>query len=116
MINIKDRTVESPNRYKLAAVEGLEGVYELEPAPGAVAEAGTPINRSLLMAMQGFAGQTTVFNADGSITATNQAGDTMTTAFNADGSITETFTAVDGQAITKTTVFQADGSIREVME
>lgn len=50
---------------------------------------GTLINRSALMAIQGFIGMTTVFNSDGSITETNSRGEIKTTIFNSDGSITE---------------------------
>lgn len=75
---------------------------------------GTWINRRALMAVQGFFGATTVFNANGSITETNQDGDVLVTTFNNDGSITETFTS-GTQVITKTTTFNQDGSITEVI-
>lgn len=74
---------------------------------------GTEINRETLMAMQGFIGNKTVFNADGSITETNSKGEKLTTTFNNDGSITETF--VGKKTITKTTIFNSDGSISEVI-
>ena len=74
---------------------------------------GTPINRANLMAIQGFQAQTTVFNADGSITQTNGANQTLTTVFNSDGSITETF--VGDKTISKKTTFNSDGSITEVI-
>ena len=74
---------------------------------------GTPINRELLMAIQGFEAKTTTFNDDGSITETNGLGHKKTTRFNADGSITETF--VGEKTITKTTKFNANGSITEVV-
>lgn len=74
---------------------------------------GTPINRELLMAIQGFEAKTTTFNDDGSITETNGLGHKKTTKFNADGSITETF--VGEKTITKTTTFNSDGSIAEVI-
>lgn len=77
-------------------------------------ENGTPVNRANLMAMQGFEAATTVFNSDGSITATSSDG-TLVTVFNADGSITETFTATDGKVIVKTIVFNEDGSIGVVI-
>ncbi len=76
-------------------------------------QAGTPINRANLMAIQGFQAQTTVFNADGSITQTNGANQTLTTTFNDDGSITEKF--VGEKTITKKTTFNNDGSITEVI-
>lgn len=74
---------------------------------------GTALNRANLMAMQGFIANTTVFNADGSITETNSKGEKLTTTFNADGSITETF--VGSKTITKKTTFNSDGSISEVI-
>ena len=76
-------------------------------------QSGTPINRANLMAMQGFVANTTVFNADGSITETNSKGEKLTTTFNADGSITEKF--VGSKTITKKTTFNSDGSISEVI-
>lgn len=76
-------------------------------------DAGTPINRANLMAIQGFQAKTTVFNSDGSITITYADGHTKTTVFNSDGSITETFTG--DKTITKTTSLGADGSISEVI-
>lgn len=74
---------------------------------------GTPINRANLMAIQGFVANTTVSNADGSITETNGKGEKLTTKFNANGTITQTF--VGTKTITKTTTFNADGSISEVI-
>lgn len=76
-------------------------------------QSGTPINRKHLMAVQGFIGNSVVFNDDGSITETNSDGQTKTTVFNADGSITETFTGE--KTITKTITFNEDGSITEVI-
>lgn len=74
---------------------------------------GTPINRANLMALQGFQAQSTTFNADGSITMTNSAGQTLKTDFNSDGSITETFTG--DKEIKKKTTFNADGTVSEVI-
>lgn len=74
---------------------------------------GTPINRDNLMAVQGFVGMSTIFNADGSITETNSKGETLTTIFNADRSIVQTF--VGEKTITKTTTFNTDGGITEVI-
>lgn len=75
-------------------------------------QAGTPIDRANMMALQGFEPKTTVFNADGSITETNAEGHTKTTVFNADGSITETF--VGEKTITKTTRFDGDVITEEI--
>lgn len=74
---------------------------------------GTEINRKNLMAIQGFIGQITMFNSDGSITETNSNGEAKTTLFNDDGSITETL--VGKKTITKTTIFNDDGSITEAV-
>lgn len=73
---------------------------------------GTPINRANLMAIQGFVGKTTVFNPDGSITETNDNGETLTTRFQ-DNKVIEVF--VGTKTITKTTIFNDDGSITEVI-
>ena len=77
------------------------------------AASGTPINRTNMMALQGFEAKETVFNADGSITETNALGHTLHTVFNDDGSITETFTGE--KTISKKTTFNSDGSISEVL-
>lgn len=72
---------------------------------------GTPVNRSRLMAIQGFGARSTVFNEDGSVLETNSEGHTLLTEFGDDGSITETFTGE--KTIRKKTVFNNDGSIEE---
>ena len=66
------------------------------------------------MAIQGFLGNTIVFNTDGSIVETNSEGQTKKTVFNADGSITEIFSG--DLTITKKTIFNSNGSISEVVE
>ena len=65
------------------------------------------------MAIQGFIAQTTVFNADGSITETNSKGQTKTTSFEDEGTVKEVF--VCEKTITKITTFNDDGSISEVI-
>ena len=74
---------------------------------------GTDINRENMMAIQGFIANDTIFNADGSITETNNKNETLTTVFNEDGTITETF--VGEKTITKTTTFDENGNISEVI-
>lgn len=76
-------------------------------------KSGTPLNRSNMMALQGFENANTVFLEDGSIVETNALGQVKTTTFNDDGSITETF--VGEKTIVKTTTFNNDGSITEVV-
>lgn len=70
---------------------------------------GTPINRSNLMAIQGFEARTTVYNADGTIVETNDLGQTLTTTFNDDGTITEKF--VGEKTITCTHKFSSSGKV-----
>lgn len=112
MIEFVDRIQENPNRIKLTAVLGIENTYDVEKV-GTVTEEGTDINRFALMAVQGFQGQTTTFNSDGSITQKNSLNQTLTTTFNSDGSITEKF--VGDKTITKKTTFNTDGSVSEVI-
>ena len=76
-------------------------------------QSGTPINRSNLMAIQGFVAKTTTFNSDGSIVETNSKGETLTIKFNTNGTITETF--VGQKTIVKTTTFNSNGSISETI-
>lgn len=114
MINIADEIVQHPKRIKLTPVAGEADTYDYERIRGTVTADGTDVNRSMLMALQGFSANETVFNADGSITETNAEGEEKITVFNTDGSITETFTS-GGVSIEKTTTFNADGSISEVI-
>ena len=112
MIDAKDRIIQYPSRYQLTLVSGT--TYDLTPVPGTVTEAGTLVNRELLMAMQGFTANTTVFNPDGSITETNGDGEIKVTTFNIDGTISEVFTS-GATSIEKLTTFNLDGSITEVL-
>lgn len=119
MININDLIpVDEEKLYRYEKVNadgsGTGDFIFLKYAPGDLAVLPTAINRRLLMGMQGFFGKTTVFNLDGSITETNQDGDTKTTVFNPDGSIVESFTS-GGVEMTKTTIFNPDGSIEEAI-
>lgn len=75
-------------------------------------QSGTPINRANLMAIQGFVAKSTAFNADGSITETNDKGETLTISFGGN-TITERF--VGEFTLVKTTTFNNDGSISEVV-
>lgn len=114
MIDFMDRTPTQPNRYKVTQESGGAESYSIIERADNPNEAGTPINRKALMAIQGFIGLTTKFNEDGSITETNADGDTQVTRFNEDGSITETFTgALSKLVIQKVTKFNEDGSISE---
>ena len=70
-------------------------------------KSGTPINRSNLMAIQGFIGNKIIVNADGSITETNSIGETLTTSKNENGSITEVF--VGEKTISRTTTINKNG-------
>ena len=73
---------------------------------------GTDINRSTMMAVQGFNGKKIQFNPDGSIVEENSDGHTTTTRIDADGNIVETFSGK--LTITKTTKFNPT-SIEEVI-
>lgn len=74
---------------------------------------GTKINRKNLMGIQGFIGQTVVFNSDGTITETNEDGQTLKTIFPGDESIIETFSG--DKTITKRTTFSSNGNATEVI-
>jgi hypothetical protein len=119
-VNVNDLVPEAGHEYKYEVLnpDGTskspqEFIY-LRRDFGTPALTPTPVNRELLMAMQGFVGQTTVFNVDGSITSTNSKGETLLTSFLPNGDITELFTS-GTQTITKTTTFNVDGSISEVI-
>lgn len=114
MKDFLDRQPTQAGRRKITYEDGTSEYVTVEMADKPTVE-GTPLNREVFMALQGFETTDTVFNDDGSITETNTLEETLVTTFNDDGSITETFTNIDGLAITKTTTFNEDGSIREVL-
>lgn len=113
MKDFLDRQPTQAGRRKLTYLDGRSEFVMVEMADEPTRE-GTPLNREAMMALQGFQETKTVFNDDGSITETNEKGETLVTVFNADGSITKTFTNVDGVTIALKTVFNDDGSIEEV--
>ena len=108
MMNFKDRVPSQPGRRKITHADGTADYVIVEMADNPTV-AGTPLNRAAFMAV------TTVFNADGSITATNAAGDKIVTTFLENGNIQDKFTGADNSTITKTTAFNSDGSISEVL-
>ena len=113
VVNVVDRVPQNAGRVMLIPVSGQANTYDMVRADNPSVE-GTPINRALLMAMQGFTATRTVFNSNGSVTETGDTG-TKVTVFNSDGSIVETFTASNGNVIKKTTKFNSDGSIVETI-
>lgn len=76
-------------------------------------QAGTPINRANLMAIQGFISSSVEITSDGNIVETNSKGETLTTTFNDDGSVTERF--VGQKTITKTTRIDGETIVSEVI-
>ncbi|WP_298030308.1 hypothetical protein, partial [uncultured Dysosmobacter sp.] len=46
---MKDRQVQFPSRYRLVKVPGTDDIFDLTPAPGAVDEEGTLVNKSTLL-------------------------------------------------------------------
>lgn len=119
IVNVNDFVVADSSklyRYEIVQPDGTgtgEYLY-LKYAPDTLLGTPTPINRALLMAMQGFTASTTTFNQDGSISETGN-DCTMLTEFLANGSIRQTFTNADNLSIVKTTSFNQDGSISEVI-
>ena len=75
------------------------------------AASGTPINRTNLMAMQGFVGNDIVFESN-KIIETNSKGEKLTTEFY-DGYIIETF--VGKYTLKKKITFNNNGSITEAI-
>ena len=114
MKDFVDRQPIKVGRRKLIFDDGEVKYATVEMADEPTVE-GTSLNREAFMDLQGFGYNHTVFNEDGSITETNENGDTLVTTFSEDGSIVETFTGASGSVITKATIFNEDGSISEVM-
>jgi hypothetical protein len=110
MIDFVDRVpaTNMANKKTIEYSDGRSEVVTITSADNATT-LGTPINRANLMALQGFVGETTVFNTDGSITKRNSSGETLTIRFNTDGSITKTF--VGEKTITMRVTFGSDGKI-----
>ena len=114
MINFIDRQPTQLGRRKITHEDGTSEYVIISMADNPD-EAGTPLNRAILMALQGFESVTTVFDTDGNITETNADGEVLKTSFGSDGTMVEAFTGNNGMTITKTTTFNADGSISEVL-
>ena len=114
MKDFRDRQPTQAGRRKITHEDGTSEFVTVEMADEPLAE-GTPLNRATCMALQGFHGNNTIFNEDGSITETNEDGETLVTSFGEDGSILEVFTNAQGLKIGKKTTFPEDGSIHEEM-
>ena len=114
MRDFVDRVPTYANRKKITHSDGSSEIVTVEFADEPT-EVGTPLNRSVFMALQGMEYSKVVFNSDGSITTTYPTG-TLLTVFNSDGSITDTFTGASGLVAKQTTVFNADGSIETTPE
>lgn len=114
MFDFRDRVPSVPNRKKITYDGGTVeyATVEFDDSP---VEVGSGLNRASLMEAQGFAGSSTVFNPNGSITETSDLGNVLLTEFLPDGSIRETLTSFLGKITIKTTIFNPDGSISEVM-
>ena len=84
MINFVDRIPTQTGQRKITYADGTSEYVTVEMADNPTVE-GTPLNRAAFMALQGFEAVTTVFNTDGSITATNAAGDMLVTTFLTNG-------------------------------
>lgn len=112
MVNVTDRVPQNPNQFELTdggTVKTVTIVRDDNPV-----QAGTMINRELLMGVQGFIGGTVTFETNGNIVEVNSTG-TLTTVFLENGNIQQTFVGTDGQTISKLTSFGADGNISEVI-
>lgn len=113
MIEFIDR-VPATNMSNKKTIEYSDGTSEVVTITAAdnATTLGTPINRSNLMALQGFVKADITFgtnsNGETVITETNGSGEKLTTTFKTDGSITEEFAG--SKTITKTTTF-SDGTI-----
>ena len=110
MIEFIDRVpaTNMGNKKTIEYSDGRSEVVTITAADNAT-EIGTPINRSNLMALQGFVGVTITFNTNGTITEKNSKNETLTTTFNSDGTITEKF--VGTKTITRTTKFNSNGTV-----
>lgn len=68
VIDIRDRQVQYPNRFRATPVSGQEDVYDLTAVPGTVTQAGTALNKANLLsdataALLGLSGDPSVNDA-----------------------------------------------------
>lgn len=105
-----DRVPLNPGRRKITHEDGTSEYVTIEMADNPTT-IGTPLNRAAFMDLQGLGEFRVAFNADGSITETNELNEPLKTSFNADGTINEVFTNKDGLKIGLKTTFNSDGTI-----
>lgn len=115
MFDFRDRVPSVPNRKKITFEDDGSIKYATIEFADNPIEDGSKLNRLSLMESQGFAGKTTIFNPDGSITTNFDSGNVLVSEFLSDGSIKETLTSFEGKITIKTVTFNIDGSISEVM-
>lgn len=119
MKNFVDRQPTKLGRRKLTYEDGRSEFVTVEMADEPTRE-GTPLNREVMMALQGFEATDTVFLNDGSIVETNANGDTLKTTFPKGSIALETFKAADGGFSIAMLTYEEDGVIKtrlvDVME
>lgn len=113
MKEIVNRTPTKPNRMLITPEGGGAPYYATVVREDDPTEVGTPIDRALLMGIQGMEDCATVVNTDGSITQTYDTG-VLTTKKESDSIIKQTFVGAN-YTIVKTITINADGSISEVI-
>lgn len=110
MKDFLDRIPTQAGRRKITHADGTSEYVTVEMADEPSVE-GTPLNRAAFMDIQGLGKFHVAFNADGSITETNELNETLKTSFNTNGTIDEVFTNKDGLKIGIKTKFNPDGTI-----
>lgn len=112
MRSYSDRTPVNPGRRKLTYENGSSEFVTVEMADNPTAE-GTPLNREMFMALQGFESLNTEFLEDGSVVETNKNGDVLTTTFPEDSISLETFVPADGGTKLSLRTYEENGTIKE---
>ena len=92
MKDFKDRQPTKPGRRKLTYADGTSEYVTLEMAD-APTEMGTPLNRDVFMALQGFTSENTEISEDGDTT-------TVTTS-HADGGVSTAVITQESETMTK---------------
>lgn len=114
MIDFLDRQPTKMGRRKLIFEDGSSKYANVEMADEPT-EPGTPLNRSVLMALQGFQSIDIEFKSDGTVIETSANGDTLTTTFPAGSISLETFTSADGLRTIQKRTYVENGKIKEVI-
>lgn len=106
MIDVRDRVPENPNQFQIKKADGSTEIVTITRADNPTVE-GTPINRAVLMDMQGFFNGTTTTDVN-TVTTNYDNGNVAVTTVS-DGKIVSELTGSSGSVIRRTTTIAENG-------